>query len=78
MLLTPVNSNMLDAGAPIQNSYRVKYQHTLQESNASSLLQSSCIIIQVLIFEKYPWYFFVTKKKEGVPQAIFEKYHGTF
>ena len=22
--------------------------------------------------------FFVTKKKEGVPQAIFEKYHGTF
>ena len=31
-----------------------------------------------VIFEKYPWYFFVTKKKEGVPQAIFEKYHGTF
>ena len=28
-----------------------------------------------VIFEKY---FFVTKKKEGVPQAIFEKYHGTF
>ena len=31
-----------------------------------------------VIFEKYPWYFFVTKNKEGVPQAIFEKYHGTF
>ena len=31
-----------------------------------------------VIFEKYPWYFFVTKKKEGVPQAIFEKYLGTF
>ena len=31
-----------------------------------------------VIFEKYPWSFFVTKKKEGVPQAIFEKYHGTF
>ena len=31
-----------------------------------------------VIFEMYPWYFFVTKKKEGVPQAIFEKYHGTF
>ena len=31
-----------------------------------------------VIFEKYPWYFFVTKKKEGVPQAISEKYHGTF
>ena len=30
-----------------------------------------------VIFEKYPWYFFVTKKKEGVPQAIFEKYHDT-
>ena len=29
-------------------------------------------------FEKYPWYFCVTKKKEGVPHAIFEKYHGTF
>ena len=26
------------AGAPIQNSCRVKYQHTPQESNASSLL----------------------------------------
>ena len=23
-------------------------------------------------------YFFITKKKEGVPQAIFEKYHDTF
>ena len=32
----------------------------------------------LVIFEKYPWYFFVTKKKEGVPQEIFEKYHGTF
>ena len=31
-----------------------------------------------VIFEKYQWYFFVTKKKEGVPQVIFEKYHGTF
>ena len=31
-----------------------------------------------VIFEKYPLYFFVTKKKEGVPQAIFEKYHDTF
>ena len=31
-----------------------------------------------VISEKYPWYFFVTKKKEEVPQAIFEKYHGTF
>ena len=31
-----------------------------------------------VIFEKYPSYFFVTKKKEGVPQAIFEKYLGTF
>ena len=29
-----------------------------------------------VIFEKYPWYFFVTKKQKGVPQAIFEKYHG--
>ena len=29
-------------------------------------------------FEKYPWYFFVAKKKEGVPQAIFKKYQGTF
>ena len=34
--------------------------------------------VYFVIFEKYPWYFFVTKKKEGVPQAIFEKYHGTF
>ena len=34
--------------------------------------------VYFVIFEKYPWYFFVTKNKEGVPQAIFEKYHGTF
>ena len=31
-----------------------------------------------VIFEKYPWYFFVTKKNEELPQAISEKYHGTF
>ena len=34
--------------------------------------------VYFVIFEKYPWYFFVKKKKEGVPQAIFEKYHGIF
>ena len=28
-------------------------------------------------FRKVHMVFFVTKKKEGVPQAIFEKYHGT-
>ena len=31
-----------------------------------------------VIFEKYPWYFFVTKNKEEVTQAIFKKYNGTF
>ena len=28
-------------------------------------------------FRKVPMVLFVTKIKEGVPQAIFEKYHGT-
>ena len=34
--------------------------------------------VNFVIFEEYPWYLFVTKMKEGVPQAIFEKYRGTF
>ena len=29
-------------------------------------------------FRKVPMVLFVTKEKKGVPQAIFEKYHGTF
>ena len=33
--------------------------------------------VYFVIYENYPWYFFVTKKG-GVPQAIFEKYHCTF